>query len=88
MLSSPLTGHQNAKADETQSSQTQEDYIHGVELWSGGFRSHTWKDSQSVLLRISTIFYTRRLHVEYIYTVYSVYTKGLERSFLLVTASI
>lgn len=41
VLSSPLTGHQDTEADETQSSQAQEDNIHGVELRCGGSRSHT-----------------------------------------------
>ena len=32
VLSSPLARDQNAKADKTQSSQAQEDNVHGVEL--------------------------------------------------------
>lgn len=45
VLSLPLAGHQNAQADETQSSQTQKHNVHGVELWTRACRSHTWRDS-------------------------------------------
>lgn len=47
MLSLSLAGHQNAEADETQSSQTQKHNVHGVELWTRARRSHTWRDSLS-----------------------------------------
>lgn len=80
VLSSPLTGHQNTKADETQSSQAQENNIHGVELWTGRSRPHTWKHSQQDFNLVTICNVT--------HWIYCKYTKGLQISYVLVTASI
>lgn len=77
MLSSPLTGHQNTKADETQSSQTQEYNIHGVKLGTGGSRSHTWKIKSHLQ---SQFIYIYLLHTR-------THTKELLMKYILVTAS-